>query len=246
MKIDRKLGLGPVLAGLGFISAVSLGQGAIAQVVAQFGSELAQRSAPVSVMNDTVLFSQTPDYAVRVFNQDGRPQINLFNKATGRAELSGATVFPQPTPEGMTYTYSGTGIEPSVVVHLAHSGSQTLEVNGVAQAGELFNGTVTYLPAMALPPNAIIQVTLEDVSRAGAPAIALASQTLVLGDRQVPVPFELMYDPTQIEPRFTYALRARITVNGELQFISTTHTPVITRDNPTTQVEILVDPIGRN
>jgi uncharacterized lipoprotein YbaY len=96
---------------------------------------------------------------------------------------------------------------------------------------------------MALPPNTVIEVALEDVSRADAPAITLASQTLVLGERQVPAPFELMYDPDQIDSRFTYALRARITVDGELRFINTTRVPVITRDNPTTDVEVIVDPV---
>ncbi|MBE9138337.1 YbaY family lipoprotein [Nodosilinea sp. LEGE 07088] len=43
-----------------------------------------------------------------------------------------------------------------------------------------------------------------DISRADAPAIVLASQSAIFGERQVPIPFELVYDPEQIDPRFSY------------------------------------------
>jgi uncharacterized lipoprotein YbaY len=71
----------------------------------------------------------------------------------------------------------------------------------------------------------------------------LASQALVAGDRQVPIPFALIYSPEQIDPRFSYAVQARITVDGQLRFINTTRTAVITQGNPTA-VEVRVDPVA--
>ncbi len=59
-------------------------------------------------------------------------------------------------------------------------------------------GTVSYLPRIAMPPSAILEVTLVDVSRADAPAITLASQGAIFGDRQVPIALELVYDLDQI------------------------------------------------
>jgi uncharacterized lipoprotein YbaY len=101
-------------------------------------------------------------------------------------------------------------------------------------------GTVTYRERMALPPNAIVQVSLQDISRADAPATVLGTQQIPTGGRQVPIPYEIAYDPAAIDQRFTYSVRARITVDGQLWFTSTTATLVITRGNPTSDVEIVV------
>ena len=52
---------------------------------------------------------------------------------------------------------------------------------------------------------------------------------LVIGSReispagQVPVKFEIRFDDSAIRPNMTYALQARITVDGELWFINDTH-----------------------
>ncbi|MGF1566509.1 MAG: YbaY family lipoprotein [Nodosilinea sp.] len=211
-------------------------------------SELAQlptpERVPGGVPDGTVVFSQTSSYAVRVFTQGGQPRINLFNKATGLAELTAATAIAESSVEGNSFTHAGSGGEPSVRVQVANSGEQTLEVNdNVLQDSAQVTGTVTYLPRIAMPPNAVLEVTLADVSRADAPAIVLASQGIIFGDRQVPIPFALTYDPKQIDPRFTYVVQARIVVDGQLRFISTTSNPVITRGNPT-QVEIVVDQVN--
>lgn len=189
----------------------------------------------------TLVLSQTPQYAVRVFSQNGTPRINLFNKVTGQLELANGAAVIESASGGTTYRHGGT---PAVVVQVSSSGAQTIEVNGQALQGyDQVTGTVTYGQRIALPPEAVVEVTLVDVSRADAPAVVLAQQTLMLGDRQVPIPFELLYDPTQIDPRFTYAVQARITVEGQLRFINTTRFAVITQDHPTT-VDVLVDPVN--
>jgi uncharacterized lipoprotein YbaY len=195
-----------------------------------------------AIPNGTLIFSQTPDYAVRVFTENGLPRMNLFNKATGMAELLRASTIIQSFPEATLYSHSGI-MQPTLDVEVTTDGSQTITVNDTMLEGyDQITGTVAYLPRIALPPNAIVEITLADVSRADAPMEVIASQTLVLGNRQVPVPFELVYDPTQIEERLTYAVRARILVDGELRFTSTSVIPVITQDNPT-EVEIIVDPV---
>lgn len=100
-------------------------------------------------------------------------------------------------------------------------------------------GTVTYRERIALPPNAVVQVTLQDISRADASAVVLGEQTITTMGRQVPIPFEIAYDPSAIDERLTYSVRARITVDGQLLFTSTTATLVITRGRPT-DVEIVL------
>ncbi len=90
--------------------------------------------------------------------------------------------------------------------------------NGAPQAH--LDGEVFYLQRMALPPSATLSVTLQDVSLADAPAQVLARQSgPVTG--QVPLPFQLNYDPRQIQPGHRYAISARIESQGQLLFIST-------------------------
>jgi uncharacterized lipoprotein YbaY len=107
------------------------------------------------------------------------------------------------------------------------------------------NGTVAYRQRIALPPNAIIEVSLQDVSKADAPAEVLDSVKIPSAGRQVPIPFILHYDPAQIDERYTYTVSARITVDGVLTWISTTQNPVLTRGAPTDNVEIIVEQVAQ-
>ncbi|NWF81886.1 MAG: YbaY family lipoprotein [Chloroflexi bacterium] len=121
-------------------------------------------------------------------------------------------------------------------------GRKQLTYRAQSVPASVVDGTVTYLQRIALPPEAVIQVQLVDVSRADAPAIVLATSSFQAGGRQVPFPFALPYDPARIDERYTYAVQARITLNGQLRFIATERYAVITRGNPTT-VEVIVRPV---
>ena len=112
-------------------------------------------------------------------------------------------------------------------------------------AAASITGTVSYLERITLPPNAVMQVRLEDVSLADAPAKTIAQQRIPLGDRQVPVPFELKFDPTKIDQRHTYVVTARIVVDDQLRFLSDKAYPVLTRDNPL-RVEMILKPAQAN
>jgi len=103
-------------------------------------------------------------------------------------------------------------------------------------------GTVTHEKSIALPPNSLVRVSLLDISRAGAPATVLGDRSIETSGRQGPIPFVIPYDPSAIDARRTYAVRARITVDGQLLFTSTTANLVITQGSPT-DVEIVVQPV---
>lgn len=107
------------------------------------------------------------------------------------------------------------------------------------------SGVVTYLERRALPPEAVVIVRLQDISRADAPAVLLAEQRIELDGRQVPVPFEIGYDPAAIDGRMSYSVSARIELAGKLLMISDTVHPVITRGAPTADVEVRVVPVRR-
>ena len=88
-------------------------------------------------------------------------------------------------------------------------------------------GTVTYRERIALPPEAVVEVALEDASKADAPAEVIA-RTRVEKPGQPPVPFRIDYDPARIEARHRYVLRARITVGDTLWFSTEEPHPVLT------------------
>jgi putative lipoprotein len=117
---------------------------------------------------------------------------------------------------------------------------------GCSSSGEAsITGTVTYRQRIALPDDAVITVQLRDVSKADVAATVLGEQIIKTEGKQVPIPYQVSYDESEIDDRFSYSMSARIEDgSGRLLFISDTHTPVITRDSPTEDVEILVVPVS--
>lgn len=113
----------------------------------------------------------------------------------------------------------------------------------VGQETTAVRGTVTKRDRSALPPQAVIEVTLVDISRADAPATVIGRQQIVADGRQAPFPFTISYDPALINPAGRYAVRATITIDGILRYTSTRIYPVITGNNPNV-VEIVVEPVG--
>lgn len=104
-----------------------------------------------------------------------------------------------------------------------------------AQALAQIEGTVFYRERIALPPHAVVEVQLEDVSRPDAPATVMAVVTLN-AKQGPPYAFSIDYRPDQIDSRMTYALRATIRVDDKLRFINTEYIDPFS-GNP---VEVLV------
>lgn len=119
----------------------------------------------------------------------------------------------------------------------------TLKADGNEAKQEGFvTGTVTYLQRRALPPNALVEVKLLDVSRVGAPSLTIAEQVITSGGNQVPFAFELRYDPSRIKERRRYVVRARILVERRLLFSNTDTYPVLTGGHGNS-VNIIVKPV---
>ncbi len=114
-----------------------------------------------------------------------------------------------------------------VVVALAACAgdSGTQRQSRTVPAGEeggmsVIEGEVFYRERIMLRPGAELEVQLEDISRADALATVITTVTYTL-DGGPPYPFSIEYDPTRIDPRMRYALRARITESGALRFTTT-------------------------
>ena len=104
-------------------------------------------------------------------------------------------------------------------------------------------GTLTKRDRRALPPTTVAEIRLLDVSKADAPAEELAFQRIE-SPGQVPIAFELRYDPAAIDARFSYAVQAKLLVDGELLYITDTHYPVLTR-GAGNEVELMLVPVRR-
>jgi uncharacterized lipoprotein YbaY len=134
-----------------------------------------------------------------------------------------------------------TQVEPGTMTFTPVAAANVTVPSG-AQASGVLTGTVTYLQRIALPTGSVIEVQLQDVSKQDVVAEVIASQTITTAGENVPIPFELSYDPAQIEDQFTYALGVRITIDGQLAWLNTERYAVLTRDAPATGIEVLVRP----
>ncbi len=106
-------------------------------------------------------------------------------------------------------------------------------------------GEVYYRERIAMPPGAVVRVQVADVSLADAPADVIGSQ-VIENPGNVPVKFSVPYDASKIQQGRTYAVSARIEVDGKLEWISTTHIPVLTNGAPSSNVQVLVQKVGGN
>ena len=89
---------------------------------------------------------------------------------------------------------------------------------GPSQVKQL-QGEVFYRERILLPPGSELEIQLQDISRADAPADVLATVMIPI-DSAPPYAFSLDYDPARIDSRMRYGLAARIESEGRLRFIN--------------------------
>ena len=92
----------------------------------------------------------------------------------------------------------------------------------------IVRGSVFYRERIAMPEGSVVTVRLLDTSRAGAPAEVIGEQ-VIEEPPNVPVAFEIGYEPDSIDDSHSYAVAAQIEVNGQVTWRSTIHHPVLTR-----------------
>ncbi|EKH06890.1 hypothetical protein ECPA7_1039 [Escherichia coli PA7] len=93
------------------------------------------------------------------------------------------------------------------------------------------SGTVWIRQKVALPPDAVLTVTLSDASLADAPSKVLAQKAVRTEGKQSPFSFVLPFNPADVQPNARILLSAAITVNDKLVFITDTVQPVINQGN---------------
>ena len=132
----------------------------------------------------------------------------------------------------------------SVVFGTVLMGCQS-EPTSQQQMQQSVTGTVAYRERILLPDNAVVIVRLQDISLADAPATLIAEQAMETQGSQVPFAYNLSYDANMIKPGHTYAVSARIEVNGKLRFITDTVYAVITDENQTQHRDLMLVGVGQ-
>lgn len=112
------------------------------------------------------------------------------------------------------------------------------------ESNACITGMVTFTEDVTLSEDTFAQISLLDTSLMDAPAKEIG--VLVIANPETfPIPYEVCYDPSLIRENHTYTMQARIENSaGSLLYINDTAIPVITRGNPTDQVEIPVILVG--
>jgi putative lipoprotein len=105
----------------------------------------------------------------------------------------------------------------------------------------IVSGNASYLQRIAMPPEAILTVQLEDVSLIGAPATVLAKQQIPFNARQVPIPFSININNNLVDPKHSYVIRASISVADSLRFTTLQPYAVLTQ-GASNQVNIIMQP----
>lgn len=103
------------------------------------------------------------------------------------------------------------------------------------------SGTVWIRQKVALPPDAVLTVTLSDASLADAPSKVLAQKAVRTEGKQSPFSFVLPFNPADVQPNARILLSAAVTVNDKLVFITDTVQPVINQGG--TKADLTLVPV---
>jgi len=114
-----------------------------------------------------------------------------------------------------------------------------LTSNSLSLQSNKVSGVLIATPDVALPEGAIAYITLLDVSpRQDVETNIIARQTIT-DLNQLPISFELSYNPDQIHPDHLYAIQAQVTIEGRVVLRNRSAYPVITQGSPS-MVKVLV------
>jgi uncharacterized lipoprotein YbaY/heat shock protein HslJ len=177
------------------------------------------------------------------------------NLVSGSYALDGASLTLQTGPMTLAECEPGslyneyTALLDQVATYVRDG--DNLYLNLMADAGNIefsklqaVTGRVVAQEPASLPETAQIEIQVNDISLADAPATQVGGQ-IISGITQFPIDYEATYNAGAIDPRHTYGLNVRITdAQGNLLYINTQAYPVITQGNPTYHVEVMVDKVN--
>ncbi|MGR3636275.1 MAG: YbaY family lipoprotein [Shimia sp.] len=112
------------------------------------------------------------------------------------------------------------------------AGAATAEIRDLS-------GSVSYRERIALPEGASVEVSLQDISLADAPSVELA-RIVLRPEGNVPVTYRMSYDDAMVHDAHSYAVQAKIVVDGDMLWRTTSVFPALTRGAPET-VDVMLE-----
>ena len=103
------------------------------------------------------------------------------------------------------------------------------------------SGSIYIRQKIALPPDAVLTVTLSDASVADVPSKVLAQRVVHTDGKQAPFQFVLPFNPADIQPNARILLSAAITIDGKMAFITEEVKPVINQGG--SKAELVLVPV---
>lgn len=199
----------------------------------------------------------SPNYTITFVDEDTFYSRVDCNSMSGTYSTEGSTISLTPGPSTLIACPPGSMdsefvdyLSRAVIYSFTDDGDLLIELpvdSGTLtfSAQPQITGTVTYRERMALPPDAVVRVQIEDVSVADAPSQRIGERVFTTDGAQVPFSFSVSYPETAIGESRTYSVSARITDGqGNLMFITDTIVPVITDGNPTSNIELMLVRVG--
>ncbi|QKJ86189.1 hypothetical protein PMPD1_1224 [Paramixta manurensis] len=104
------------------------------------------------------------------------------------------------------------------------------------------SGSIYIRQKIALPPDAVLTVTLSDASVADAPSKVLSQRVVRTEGKQAPFQFVLPFNPADIQPNARILLSAAITINGRMAFITENVQPVINSGGRKAELVLVPEP----
>ena len=92
------------------------------------------------------------------------------------------------------------------------------------------SGVATYTNEEMLPPDAQLEVVLEDISLMDAMAVTIG-ETTIKPAGQIPISFKITFDDEKIELGHRYAVRAKVMLRGKLLYTTDTMNSVFSGQN---------------
>lgn len=119
------------------------------------------------------------------------------------------------------------------------NGINTLSQQAIRQPN--VSGTIWIKHKVALPPDAVLTVTLSDASLADAPSKVLAQRAVRTEGKQAPFSFVLPYNPSDVQPNARILLSAAVTINDKLVFITDTVQEAVNKGG--TKIDLTLVPV---
>lgn len=120
------------------------------------------------------------------------------------------------------------------------SGDTEPAPDGQLKGDSSVTGEVTYRAKIAMPPKARVEITLQNISTQDTDSIVVGRQQIT-DVKEVPIPFDVVYDSGAILDSDTYALQAVIFRDDKIWMSNRETYAVITQGNQTSNIRLIVE-----